>query len=53
MTRTSYRACNTTPDGRLACAFGTRWEYHFDGTGCRACAAYTDGQELLDFEEDD
>lgn len=51
--RKTYSQYNKTPDGRVACAFGTLWRHHFDGTGCRSCDAITNGQELLDFEEDD
>jgi len=39
------REPNTTPDGRLACAFGTPWLDHFapalgTGKGCRHCNNY-------------
>ncbi len=28
---------NTTKRGQLACLYGTRWENHFNGKGCRHC----------------
>lgn len=36
---------NTTPDGELACMFGTPWLDHFSppigtGKGCQACRDY-------------
>ena len=43
---------NTTPDGQVACVFGTPWLDHWDppmgsGRGCTACDAetYRDGHD--------
>jgi hypothetical protein len=33
---------NRTPDGGLACAFGTPWLDHFTDVGCAACDEETD-----------
>tara|TARA_R110000824_G_scaffold28176_2_gene94931 strand:- start:826 stop:1011 length:186 start_codon:yes stop_codon:yes gene_type:complete len=49
----TWKAVNRTPTGEMACAFGIRFEDHYNGRGCRQCAAYADGQELFDFEEND
>ena len=40
---------NRTPDGELACCFGTRWLQHWDtptgtGRGCARCDAETHGR---------
>jgi hypothetical protein len=31
-------ASPAAPSADLACAFGTSWQAHFDGTGCPACS---------------
>lgn len=39
-------AIPVAPSTGLACAFGTPWLAHFDGTGCSACDAFTSAGQV-------
>jgi hypothetical protein len=42
----TFAECNKTKDGGLACAFGTPWDNHFNGAGCRPCDEWSAETEV-------
>jgi hypothetical protein len=43
---------NRTPDGELACAFGTPWEDHFTRKGCPDCDRETNAALKEKYQKD-